>query len=242
MNDNKDLKLNNEQYENNWTKQQELYLFNLLKKSYLYSWINTKTYSYYKNVDNTSNMIISIMNLILGASFFAIPQCDGHSWKNILIGILSMLLGVVLIIVRYLNNDDYVDKFKTDSIDWLILGNKIERQLILNPDKREDAHVFMKYNNDMYEKLIIKKKNVPRWILKSFVNKFSIDYTTLETSHNLNELPGSTNIIVNMEKKTNDSDTTDITSDSVNIYYGLRLQHLFEESLKNEEVAKKIRD
>ena len=171
-----------------WTENIEKYIQKLHNKTYIYSWVHTHSYMYYDRLDFWCNMIVTIITFALGTALLATVQqnaiCANDYIAQGIFGAVSLICTIVLTVRQSKNYSDKIDKHKSASQDWLLLGNKIEKQLVLPIDKRDDAEVFIDNVNDSCEDLIRGKIEIPSSVMSKFEKTFKISFERMELEQN----------------------------------------------------------
>ena len=228
---------------NGWGKDQEQYLYNILRKCSIYSWIHTQSVLYYQKFDYLLTIIPGALALILGTvyiSYFSRQvQCNDNFTFGIVYGLLDIIIGLSLLIKNYQNYPDKIEKHKNMSIDTLLLKSKIEKQFGLPCDKRDNCATFIMYNVDTFDEIIRKKMNIPKQIDKLFYKRFKYHIIDIDT-HILVKLYHNTNDDIKISIITDnlENDAKDIAADktpptkSPYADSGMRLQQEYEERLK----------
>lgn len=211
-----------------WTESKEIKLRKMLIHSYLHSWIHTQSSDHYEKIDFRLTVFLSVLTIGMGTTVFStlqgLIQCSQNYVILTVFSLINIIIGVFLAIQQYVNYPSKIYQHSNMSIDWLLLGTKIDYCLSLPREQRISTLIQYDQINDIHENLIRRKIEIPDGILADFEKEFLIDYLKMNLHPNIDQV-----VDIKIDPS---NDIKDIEHPN-----GLRLQKEFEERLKKKQIT-----
>ena len=134
-----------------------------------YKWLNYHSYTYYSNLNMWFTIpIISFSTLNGTASFIQIGLTDRVGSGYFVIGIVSILIGILSTIHQYFKVLELKESFRIAYIAWDKYARNIYIELSKSPKERIDAGTFIKLSRQEYDRLMECNQIIPQHIIIKF--------------------------------------------------------------------------
>lgn len=195
----------------NWTSGLEKVLLEYKCKCSAFKWMNNEATRLFRQ----RNTILGIVNISV-VSFTAINQSingaidsnnDSTGWRviSMVIPYLAALTSSFQIFLKYAEKSK---EFEKCSIKYNALYNSVQRELILDPENRQDAVLYFKWFVKEYDNLYTSTVNIPSGIVKLYEDKFGTITENINTEEPKGIItPAHTKITINATSNTGSSST-----------------------------------
>ena len=186
-----------------WSVENEKILVEWCDIAQCYKWLNTKAHSSYSYMNAWFTIPAIILSTISGTASFAqesIPP-NYQSMAVLLVGTVNISVGILATIQQFLKISELNEAHRVAAIAWDKYARNIRIELAKAPKERPEAHMFLKYCRDEFDRLMETSPSVPEQIIKLFKKTFlnSKDAKVLEKMEKL-KLPDICDIIVSAEE------------------------------------------
>jgi len=186
-----------------WSIENEKILVEWCDIAQCYKWLNMKAHSSYSYMNAWFTIPAIILSTISGTASFAqesIPL-DYKSMAVLLVGTVNIGVGILTTIQQFLKISELNEAHRVASIAWDKYARNIRIELAKAPDERPEAHMFLKYCRDEFDRLMETSPSIPESTINLFKVTFlhSKDAKVLEKMKKL-KLPDICDIIISAEE------------------------------------------
>lgn len=186
-----------------WSVENEKILVEWCDIAQCYKWLNMKAHSSYSYMNAWFTIPAIILSTISGTASFAqesIPS-NYQSMAILLVGTVNISVGILTTIQQFLKISELNEAHRVAYIAWDKYARNIRIELAKAPDERPEAHMFLKYCRDEFDRLMETSPSVPEASITMFKKTFinSKDEKVLENMEKL-KLPDICDIIVSAEE------------------------------------------
>lgn len=186
-----------------WSIENEKILVEWCDIAQCYKWLNMKAHSSYSYMNAWFTIPAIILSTISGTASFAqesIPL-DYKSMAVLLVGTVNIGVGILTTIQQFLKISELNEAHRVASIAWDKYARNIRIELAKAPDERPEAHMFLKYCRDEFDRLMETSPSIPESTINLFKVTFlrSKDAKVLEKMQKL-KLPDICDIIISAEE------------------------------------------
>tara|TARA_Y100001980_G_C14527444_1_gene303056 strand:+ start:756 stop:1586 length:831 start_codon:yes stop_codon:yes gene_type:complete len=182
----------------NWTEQQEQLLITWAEKSSGYSWLHSKSMSYYRHKNLYISIPAAILSYVAGsASLIFSNETDNDSYdvsynaesssvnvqknnndksnkyKYLCIGFAGIISGILSNFQEVFKYKELSEQHRISSLQHLTFFRDISTELSLHPKNRHDPMDYIKTKKVEYGKLLEQSPIIPQSIIKKFEKKFN---------------------------------------------------------------------
>ena len=186
-----------------WSVENEKILVEWCDIAQCYKWLNLKAHSSYSYMNAWFTIPAIILSTISGTASFAqesIPV-NYQAMAILLVGTVNISVGILTTIQQFLKISELNEAHRVAGIAWDKYARNIRIELAKAPDERPEAHMFLKYCRDEFDRLMETSPSVPEATItlfkKTFIN--SKDVKVLENMEKL-KLPDICDIIISAEE------------------------------------------
>jgi len=186
-----------------WSVENEKILVEWCDIAQCYKWLNMKAHSSYSYMNAWFTIPAIILSTISGTASFAqesIP-INYQAMAILLVGTVNISVGILTTIQQFLKISELNEAHRVAGIAWDKYARNIRIELAKAPDERPEAHMFLKYCRDEFDRLMETSPSVPEATITLFKKTFihSKDAKVLEKMEML-KLPDICDIIVSAEE------------------------------------------
>lgn len=186
-----------------WSIENEKILVEWCDIAQCYKWLNMKAHSSYSYMNAWFTIPAIILSTISGTASFAqesIPS-NYQTMAILLVGTVNISVGILTTIQQFLKISELNEAHRVAGIAWDKYARNIRIELAKAPDERSEAHMFLKYCRDEFDRLMETSPSVPEATITLFKKTFihSKDTKVLEKMEML-KLPDICDIIVSAEE------------------------------------------
>ena len=186
-----------------WSVENEKILVEWCDIAQCYKWLNLKAHNSYAYMNAWFTIPAIILSTISGTASFAkesIPP-KYQSMAVLLVGTVNISVGILTTIQQFLKISELNEAHRVAGIAWDKFARNIRIELAKAPNERPEAHMFLKYCRDEFDRLMETSPSVPESTIALFKKTFiqSKDTKILEKMEKL-KLPDICDIIVSAEE------------------------------------------
>jgi hypothetical protein len=186
-----------------WSVENEKILVEWCDIAQCYKWLNLKAHSSYSYMNAWFTIPAIILSTISGTASFAqesIPT-NYQAMAILLVGTVNISVGILTTIQQFLKISELNEAHRVAGIAWDKFARNIRIELAKAPDERPEAHMFLKYCRDEFDRLMETCPSIPEATITMFKKTFiqSKDTKVLEKMEKL-KLPDICDIIVSAEE------------------------------------------
>ena len=186
-----------------WSVENEKILVEWCDIAQCYKWLNLKAHSSYSYMNAWFTIPAIILSTISGTASFAqesIPV-NYQAMAILLVGTVNISVGILTTIQQFLKISELNEAHRVAGIAWDKFARNIRIELAKAPDERPEAHMFLKYCRDEFDRLMETSPSIPEATITMFKKTFiqSKDTKVLEKMEKL-KLPDICDIIVSAEE------------------------------------------
>lgn len=186
-----------------WSVENEKILVEWCDIAQCYKWLNLKAHSSYSYMNAWFTIPAIILSTISGTASFAqesIPV-NYQAMAILLVGTVNISVGILTTIQQFLKISELNEAHRVAGIAWDKFARNIRIELAKAPDERPEAHMFLKYCRDEFDRLMETSPSIPDATITMFKKTFiqSKDTKVLEKMEKL-KLPDICDIIVSAEE------------------------------------------
>ncbi len=186
-----------------WSIENEKILVEWCDIAQCYKWLNMKAHSSYSYMNAWFTIPAIILSTISGTASFAQESIPSNykSMAILLVGTVNIGVGILTTIQQFLKISELNEAHRVASIAWDKYARNIRIELAKAPDERPEAHMFLKYCRDEFDRLMETSPSIPEASINLFKKTFlhSKDAKVLEKMEML-KLPDICDIIVSAEE------------------------------------------